>query len=79
MMGHAARVAWADFSEAIPAFLALPDIPLSFSIADDLALVFISYPLIKLLSGRVREVRPIMIVMAVLLTLYFVFVRARLA
>ena len=79
MMGNAGRVAWDDFSEAIPAFLAMLGMPLTFSIADGLALGFISYPLIKLLAGRAREVRPIMYVLVILLALYFVFVRTRLA
>jgi adenine/guanine/hypoxanthine permease len=56
MMQNVAKIAWQDYSEAIPAFLTLIGIPLSYSIADGLALGFISYPIIKLLSGKGREV-----------------------
>jgi AGZA family xanthine/uracil permease-like MFS transporter len=77
MMRNASRIAWNDFTEAIPAFLMMIGVPLCYSIADGLALGFISYPVIKLLSGRGREVRWLMYVLAVALALYFVFVRTR--
>lgn len=77
MMRNAVRIAWNDFSEAIPAFLMMIGVPLCYSIADGLALGFISYPVVKLLSGRGREVRWLMYVLAVVLALYFVFVRRK--
>jgi AGZA family xanthine/uracil permease-like MFS transporter len=52
-------------------------IPLSHSIADGLALGLVAYPAIKLLSGRGRELNWTMVVVAALLVLYFVLVRAR--
>jgi AGZA family xanthine/uracil permease-like MFS transporter len=61
----------------VPAFLTLIGIPLSYSIADGLALGFISYPIIKLLSGRGREVGWLTYLLALVLLLYFVFVRSR--
>jgi AGZA family xanthine/uracil permease-like MFS transporter len=78
MMQSVTRIAWDDFSEAIPAFLIVVGIPLSYSIADGLALGFITYPLLKLLAGRRRDAGPLSYVMAALLVAYFVFVRARL-
>lgn len=78
MMQNAAKIEWDDTSESVPAFLTLVGIPLSYSIADGLALGFASYPVIKLLGGRGREVRWLAYVLAVLLGLYFVFVRNRL-
>jgi AGZA family xanthine/uracil permease-like MFS transporter len=75
MLRNVAKIDWADRSEAVPAFLLLIGIPLSYSIADGLALGFISYPLIKLLSGRARDVRWLSYVLAALLLLYFLFVR----
>lgn len=77
MMRNAARIEWDDFSEAVPAFLVLVGIPLCFSIADGLAFGFLAYPVLKLLSGRVREVRWPMAVVAVVMVFYFVLVRAR--
>lgn len=78
MMANARNIDWSDFTEAIPAFLMMIGIPLCFSIADGLALGFVSYPVIKLLSGRGREVKGLMYVLALALALYFIFVRAKL-
>jgi AGZA family xanthine/uracil permease-like MFS transporter len=76
MMSSATRIAWDDPSEAIPAFLTLAGIPLSYSIADGLALGFISHPVLKVLSGKGREAGAVSCAVAALLILYFVFVRA---
>ena len=62
----------------MPGFLVLLGIPLSYSIADGLALGFISYPLVKVLGGRARDLRWMSWLVAALLLGYFVFVRSRL-
>ena len=54
-------------------------IPLSYSIADGLALGFISYPIVKACSGRGREISGLTYLLAIVLLLYFVFVRGRMA
>ncbi len=77
MLQSVAKIEWRDHTESIPAFLTLIGIPLSYSIADGLALGFISYPIIKFFSGRGREAGWLTYVLAVLLVLYFVFVRSR--
>ena len=56
MMQSVTRIRWSEFSEAIPAFLTILAMPLTFSISKGLAVGFISYPLIKLLAGKGREV-----------------------
>ncbi|MGB9690866.1 MAG: NCS2 family permease [Candidatus Sumerlaeaceae bacterium] len=78
MMRNVLRIEWDDATEAIPAFLIILGIPLSYSISDGLAIGFISYPVIKALSGRVREVRWLMWLLSGLLLSYFVFVRSQL-
>jgi AGZA family xanthine/uracil permease-like MFS transporter len=78
MMQNARKIAWTEPSESVPAFLTVVGIPLTYSIADGLALGFVSYPFVKLLSGRGREVRRLAYVIGVLLVLYFIFVRNRL-
>lgn len=45
-----------DFSEAIPAFITLIIIPLAFSIADGIAFGMIAYVIIKLATGKVKDV-----------------------
>lgn len=75
MMRNAQKIDWADYSESIPAFLVCAGIPLTFSIADGLALGFISYPIIKLISGKGRKISWLMYVVGATLLLYLLFVR----
>lgn len=78
MMKNVSKVTWDDYSESVPAFLTIVGIPLCYSIADGLALGFISYAVIKMFSGKGKEVSWIMHVLAIILLVYFVFVRAKL-
>jgi AGZA family xanthine/uracil permease-like MFS transporter len=48
-------IEWDDFTEALPAFLMIVMMPLTFSITDGIAFGFISFALLKLISGRARE------------------------
>ncbi len=50
------KIEWDNYTESIPAFLTIIIMPLTFSISHGLALGFISYALLKLISGRVREI-----------------------
>ncbi len=52
MMTHVAEIDWADMGVAIPAFLTITAIPLSFSIANGLAFGFTSWTLIHVLRGE---------------------------
>ena len=76
MMRNVTKIDWDNYAESLPAFLVVAGIPLCYSIADGLALGFIAYPLVKLLSGQGRDVKWLMYVMAVLLVAYFAAVRA---
>lgn len=76
MIQNVRKINWGDYGESIPAFLTIIGIPLTYSIGDGMALGFISYPLIKLLSGQGREVRWLMYVLALILLFYFLFVRS---
>ena len=62
-----------DASEAIPAFLVLITIPYTYSIADGIGMGFISYTIIKLLSGRGKEIHPLMYVLALIFIGYFAY------
>ncbi|MBV9111085.1 MAG: NCS2 family permease [Gemmatimonadetes bacterium] len=66
MLRGALEVKWDDPTEAIPAFLTMLGMPLTFSIANGLALGFITWPLLKVVSGRGREVSPLVYVLAAL-------------
>jgi adenine/guanine/hypoxanthine permease len=60
-------------TEALPAFLTLLAMPLTFSIANGLALGFIFYALLKLMAGRAREASPLVYLLAVLFILRYVY------
>ena len=77
MVGETLKVAWSDPSESLPAFLTMVGIPLTYSIADGLALGIVSYAIIKFASGRGGEVHWLVYVLAALLVPYYVLVRAQ--
>ena len=66
MMGSISKISWDELDEAFPAFLIILSMPLTSSIATGIALGFISYPLLKVVRGRWREVHPLLYVFAVL-------------
>jgi len=68
------KIVWEDFSEAVPAFLVMLGIPLTFSVADGLAMGFVAYPVIKLCSGRGRDVSWLMIVVAIFFILRYTLI-----
>jgi AGZA family xanthine/uracil permease-like MFS transporter len=76
MLRNVRYLEWDDYTELLPSFLVLLGIPLSYSIADGLALGFIAYPLLKLLGGRGRQVSGVSWLVAALLLAYFVIVRS---
>jgi AGZA family xanthine/uracil permease-like MFS transporter len=73
MMSVVSKVKWEQPDEAIPAFLTLIAVPLTFSIANGIAIGFISYPLVKLFSGKWKDLNPVVCVLAVLFILRFAF------
>lgn len=56
MMRSMTEIDWKDVTEAAPAFFTLIFMPFAYSIADGIAMGFISYALIKLFCGKVKEV-----------------------
>jgi AGZA family xanthine/uracil permease-like MFS transporter len=71
MMRSVAKIEWDDSSEAIPSFLILLGIPLTFSIADGFAFGFISYPILKVFSGKARQVSWVLYLLAGLFVLRY--------
>ncbi|SCC14399.1 NCS2 family permease [Kosakonia oryziphila] len=76
MTSSLARVQWHDLTEAVPAFITAVMMPFSFSITEGIALGFISYCVMKIGTGRLRELSPCVIVVAVLFLLKIVFIDA---
>jgi AGZA family xanthine/uracil permease-like MFS transporter len=76
MAGHAAEIEWNDPEAAIPSFLTMVAIPLTFSIANGIALGFLSFALIKIVRGRWRDAHWFLYVLAALFLARFVFLGA---
>lgn len=73
MLTHAAEIQWDEPALAIPAFLTMTTIPLTFSIANGLAIGFTMYTLLQLLAGRRRQVSWIVYLLTVLFLLRFAY------
>ena len=75
MMTEISDVSFTDITEGVPAFLTIIMMPLTFSIANGFAFGFISFTLLKALSGRFQEVSLVMwgVSLAFLLNFYMRF------
>ena len=71
-----ALVKWSDFSEAFPAFITMLATPLAFSIATGLSFGLISYTVVKVASGKFREINALIWVLTVLFILRYVYLAA---
>ena len=77
MISAVGEIPWDDVCTAVPAFLTLVMIPLTFSIANGLACGIISYVLIHLARGRARQVPWAAYVLAALLIIRFVYIGSK--
>lgn len=67
MMGSVTKIRWNEMTEAIPAFFTIVIMPFSgFSITEGIAFGFIAYTLLKLFTGKIREVHWLIILFAAL-------------
>lgn len=73
MMEGLAKINWKNFDDAFPAFAIILMMPLTGSIATGIAVGFITYPLLKLVSGKWREVHPIIYVFGVIFAIQMAF------
>jgi AGZA family xanthine/uracil permease-like MFS transporter len=64
-------IEWDDIAESGPAVLAMITMPLTYSISNGIALAFISYALIKLLTGKFNSTSPAIWVIAILSVISF--------
>jgi AGZA family xanthine/uracil permease-like MFS transporter len=68
-----AQINWPEFSEAVPAFITMLATPLTFSIATGLSLGLISYTVVKVAAGKIREVNALVWILTVLFILRYVY------
>ncbi|EGX0274906.1 NCS2 family permease [Salmonella enterica] len=76
MTSSLARVNWQDLTESVPAFITAVMMPFSFSITEGIALGFISYCVMKIGTGRLRDLSPCVVIVALLFVLKIVFIDA---
>jgi AGZA family xanthine/uracil permease-like MFS transporter len=70
MMKEVKRIDFMNLEEAFPAFIIIVMIALSYSISTGLAFGFVSFTLIKTVSGKAKQVKPAMWVVAILSILF---------
>ncbi|MDO5020996.1 MAG: NCS2 family permease [Lachnospiraceae bacterium] len=73
MISAVTAIDFNDFTEAVPAYLALIAMPLTYSISEGIAAGVISYVVINLVSGKAKKITPLMYVLAVLFICKFIF------
>lgn len=73
MLAPIVRIDFADYSESIPAFAVVTLMCFTFNIAMGITAGFVLYPLCKLAAGKIREVRPALLVLTGLSLLFYVF------
>ncbi|WP_100397778.1 NCS2 family permease [Bacillus sp. FJAT-44742] len=64
---------WKKLEIAVPAFLTVVAMPLTYSIANGIALGFLFYPITMVMKGRTKEVHPIMFLLFFVFLAYFIF------
>ena len=74
MAANFADINWKQFEVAVPAFITIIMMPLSYSIATGIACGFIFYPITMIITKKYKEVHPIMYFLMALFILYFIFV-----
>ncbi|MDV4277287.1 NCS2 family permease [Acinetobacter baumannii] len=66
------HIDWDDITEAVPAFLTIVFMPFAYSIADGIAMGFISYALVKLFTGKAKTVPYMVWIIAALWVFKFI-------
>ncbi|MFC2164571.1 NCS2 family permease [Acidobacteriota bacterium] len=72
MMKSVTLIKWDDLTEAIPSFLTIIIMPLTFSITEGIAFGFISYSLLKLVSGKGKQVHWIIYLFSILFIVRYI-------
>ena len=73
MIENIGTIDWKDISIAIPAFFTVVLMPLSYSITTGIEIGFILFTLISYITGKKKEVSPIMAILTILFIINFIF------
>ena len=69
MMSPILEIDFNDFTESVPAFLTIVMMPFAYSIAEGIAFGMMSFVLMKLVSGKKKDVSPLMVILAIIFLL----------
>lgn len=72
MIGNVAKIDWSDVEVALPCFLTVAIIPFGYSISDGIGFGIISYTLLKLCRGKVKEVPLLMYILSVMFVVMYI-------
>ena len=71
MMSPILKIDFENYTESIPAFITIIMMPLTYSIAEGIVFGMLSYVLLKVLTGKTKDISIVMVVLAVLFILKF--------
>ncbi len=72
MVSAVVEINFRDMTEAIPSYLCLLCMPLTYSISEGIAVGVISYVVINMAAGKAKKISPLMYVLAVLFVLKYI-------
>lgn len=73
MIGNIKDVDFGDMTQALPAFCTVVFMPFTYSIANGIAIGLIMFCLIKLFTGKVREIKPLTVIVALVFVIRYAF------
>jgi AGZA family xanthine/uracil permease-like MFS transporter len=76
MVRSVASIAWADFTESLPAFITLLATPLTFSVATGLSLGLVVFTVMKVGTGRWKEISVLLWILTVLFVFRYIYLAA---
>ena len=74
MMESVTKIDFTDFSEALPAFICIITMPLTYSISNGILIGMITYVLMNVICGNFKKITPVMYILTVLFILKFTFI-----
>lgn len=74
MMESVTKIDFTDFSEALPAFICIITMPLTYSISNGILIGMITYVLMNMICGNFKKITPVMYILTILFILKFTFI-----
>ncbi len=75
MFGNVRKINWSDYTEAIPSFLTFIIMAFSLSITEGISVGFISYTILKLVTGKRKHLPPLISIFSILFILRYILLK----